>query len=262
MINSVILFIFFRKLDSKIGVNNYKSGALLALLLAKVAGVPDSNWLSGQNHALRKIFQKQLLLAETIEILYWGCQFHSFGILPIQNVRDLESNELKMILEGNKLAFTNGCYLIYKLASQNYIKLSDHRVPQIMSKAVMDFIHGEISQIKVKDQLINNNNTDDLLEKWMQTSYLKSASLIASGCHAMLLLAEHNELTQEISIKFATNVALAWHVYDELEQLKQLKDISIDEPNFLLPNLLHLKQQNNCKVNLSSFKVSNLKYNK
>ena len=248
-----------RKLDPEIEVN-YKSRALLTLLLAKavsVRGVERSpqykfNLNVGNNSGY---LTKQLLLAQTIELIYGASVFHSTGIAPLRPRSDTaDTKSLDSVVKGNRVAVLTGDYM-FASATKNLVKLKNSRVSDLMSKAVRDFVEGEYLNMKARED-IESGNWSDLLDNWVRITTLKSCSLIANGCQSMAHLTTNCETVEEQLYKFGYNVGYAWNVTEELDNFHRLRNQNKSRANtdlmFSLPMLLHFKSNPGLKASISS----------
>ena len=252
-----------RKLDPEIEVN-YKSRALLTLLLAKAVSHRPIN-KSPQfkfNLNLNKSgsLTKQLLLAETIELIYGGCVFHTTGISAIKDIKSTNDNKtIETLIKGNRLAVLTGD-LMFTSATKNIVKLKNSRITELMSKALRDFIEGEYLHLKLKEQIAIGNWTH-ILDNWVRITCLKSSSLIANGCQSMAHLSANCETLEEQVYKFGYNIGFAWSLIEELENFDRFRTHNRSQTNiellFSLPILLHFSSFPELKNLINSYENIN-----
>jgi geranylgeranyl pyrophosphate synthase len=227
------------------------------LLLAKVVEVPKTSPQFKFSLDLQKsgFLKKQLLLAETIELIHGGCTFHTIGISPIG---DSSSHKQNTLLQGNRLSILRGD-LMFSTATKNLVKLKYSRVTDMMSKSLREFVEGEYLNIKIKEK-IESGDWTDILEDWYRMTFLKNASLIANGCQSMIHLSGNCESIEESVYKFGNNVGFAWTLVDELDLFNQFQNNSNNEVNdtaLSIPILLHINSHPEFKTRLSeSTKIS------
>ncbi|XP_054163749.1 uncharacterized protein LOC128961527 [Oppia nitens] len=236
-----------KKLDPEIEVN-YKSRALLTLLLAKVVSTlpepkttPQFKFNLNFDSKFGASLTKQLLLAETIELIHGGCVYHTTGVA------------------SNNSDITSGADNKQTVEFLLKVQLKDSRVTELMSKALRDYIEAEYLSVKLKEQ-IAVADVNNLLDNWVNITCMKNASLLAHGCQSMVYLSTNCEDIKDTVYKFGNSVGFAWNICDELDLFNKLtttQDNCITNIDFIytLPMLLYFKSNPQLLSYFNQFKV-------
>ena len=145
-------------------------------------------------------------LAEITEIIHTASLLHDDVIDECNTRRGYVTvnNEF-----SNKIAVLAGDFL-FAQSSWYLANLNNLEVVKIISKVITDFAEGEVSQ--------NSTNFDTSLsiENYINKSFYKTASLLASSCKASAILSNANKKTQNIFYIYGKYLGLAFQIIDDI----------------------------------------------
>ena len=171
--------------------------------------------------------------ASLVELLHTATLVHDDVVDDSQMRRGFFSINA---LWKNKIAVLVGDYLLSRgllLALDN----GQHRLLQILSRAVRDMSEGELLQLEKARRL-------DIAEPvYYEIIRQKTASLIAAACAAGAASAQPDESVTERMFRFGEKIGMAFQVKDDLldlgdEQTGKPKGIDVKEKKLTLP-LIH-----------------------
>ncbi|KAJ7150337.1 terpenoid synthase [Mycena filopes] len=124
---------------------------------------------------------------------------------------------------GNKLAVLGGDFLLGR-ASTALSRLGDPEVVELIASVIANLVEGEILQMKDVHTpglgLVRAAPTggDDAWRVYLKKTYLKTASLMAKGCRASVILGgcTQGEVWKELAYAFGRNFGLAFQLVDDV----------------------------------------------
>lgn len=112
-------------------------------------------------------------------------------------------------LFGNRIAVLAGDFL-FAQSSWYLANLDNLQVVKLLSEVIRDFAEGEIQQG------LSCFDTDVSLEKYLQKSYFKTASLIANSAKAAAILSDTPTETADKIYSYGKNLGLAFQIVDDI----------------------------------------------
>ena len=119
---------------------------------------------------------------------------------------------------GNKYAILGGDFLLGR-ASAALSRLGDSEVVELIASVINNLVEGEILQMnKVAQQstaLVGASYVgSDSWNIYLKKTYLKTASLMAKGARAAVVLggARENEIWKEVAYAYGRNLGIAFQV--------------------------------------------------
>lgn len=174
-----------------------------------------------------QILPTQTRLAQIVEMIHVASLLHDDVLDESPLRRGAPSAHVKY---GNKLAVLAGDFLLGR-ASASLSRLGDSEVVELIASVLANLVEGEILQIKDlhADQLraIDDvpreparSSTDSgrvRQEDWsiyLKKSYLKTASLMAKGARAAVILGgvKEGEVWKEVAYAYGRNIGIAFQV--------------------------------------------------
>nr|QCI06585.1 Prenyl transferase [Erythroglossum lusitanicum] len=152
------------------------------------------------------IFPEHKRLAEITEIIHTASLVHDDVIDDCDTRRGI--NTIHNIFD-TKIAVLAGDFL-FAQSSWYLANLKNLEVVQIISKVISDFAEGEIRQG------LTNFDTKISIEDYVEKSFYKTASLIASSCKAATILSNSNEDIQNDFYLYGKHIGLAFQIIDDI----------------------------------------------
>ncbi len=112
-------------------------------------------------------------------------------------------------LFGNRIAVLAGDFL-FAQSSWYLANLDNLEVVKLLSEVIRDFAEGEIQQG------LSCFDTTLTLEKYLQKSYFKTASLIANSAKAGVILSDAKQEIAEEIYHYGRNLGLAFQIVDDI----------------------------------------------
>ena len=112
-------------------------------------------------------------------------------------------------LFGNRIAVLAGDFL-FAQSSWYLANLDNLEVVKLLSEVIKDFAEGEIQQG------LSCFDTDITIEKYLQKSYYKTASLIANSAKAAAVLSGEGEAISNQIHSYGRNLGLAFQIVDDI----------------------------------------------
>lgn len=226
------------------GKNKMQLRGLLMLLLARAAGHGAG---AGDVDPGTGVTEKQRKLAEIVEMINTGQAIHQSVVnLPVNIAAEEDEDTRSVLLQleyGNKISILGGDYLLAN-ASTGLAGLRIPRIVEMVSIAIAEFTQAEfLGQQDPQGRAVPTK--DGLgLDTWETRARLGSGSLLAAGCHGEMLLAGHDEATQQTARDLGHSLALAVRAHDEKLVFSEEGGVTAGAPFSLatLPVLLHLQQ--------------------
>lgn len=145
-------------------------------------------------------------LAEITEIIHTASLLHDDVIDECNTRRGLGTVNSKF---SNKIAVLAGDFL-FAQSSWYLANLNNLEVVKIISKIITDFAEGEVQQaLSSFDASISINN-------YINKSFYKTASLIASSCKAAAIISESDLNTQNKFYNYGKHLGLAFQITDDI----------------------------------------------
>jgi hexaprenyl-diphosphate synthase len=155
------------------------------------------------------ILPTQLRLAQIVEMIHVASLLHDDVIDTSPLRRGAPSAPAAF---GNKLAILAGDFLLGR-ASAALSRLGDSEVVELIASVVSNLAEGEVLQMK---EVVHASSEfgDDHLNKYLAKTYLKTASLMAKGARASVILGgcQEGEIWKEIAYAYARNLGIAFQV--------------------------------------------------
>lgn len=145
-------------------------------------------------------------LAEITEIIHTASLLHDDVIDECNTRRGIKTVHRTF---SNKVAVLAGDFL-FAQSSWYLANLENVEVVKTISKVITDFAEGEVRQG------ITNFDTSLSIEKYLEKSFYKTGSLIASSCKASAMISNCNTLTQHIFYNYGKHIGLAFQIIDDI----------------------------------------------
>ena len=180
----------------------------------------------------------QIRLAQIVEMIHVASLLHDDVIDNSPLRRGAPSAPAAF---GNKLSVLAGDFLLGR-ASAALSRLGENEVVELIASVIANLVEGEILQLKAvhgEELGLDKEHTQGVgKENWniyLQKSYMKTASLMAKGARAAVVLSgcREGELWKEIAYAYGRNIGLAFQVC--------IRQLTLVVPSFgLLPRFSRL----------------------
>lgn len=145
-------------------------------------------------------------LAEITEIIHTASLLHDDVIDDCNTRRGLGTVNSKF---NNKVAILAGDFL-FAQSSWYLANLNNLEVVKIISKVITDFAEGEVTQG------LTNFDMSMSIDSYINKSFYKTASLIASSCKASAILSNADIVTQNAFYNYGKHIGLAFQIVDDI----------------------------------------------
>lgn len=145
-------------------------------------------------------------LAEITEMIHTASLVHDDVVDDAELRRQVPTVNT---LFGNRIAVLAGDFL-FAQSSWYLANLDNLQVVKLLSEVIRDFAEGEIQQG------LSCFDTDVTLEKYLQKSYFKTASLIANSGKAAVILSDAGEEIANKIYRYGRNLGLAFQIVDDI----------------------------------------------
>jgi all-trans-nonaprenyl-diphosphate synthase len=145
-------------------------------------------------------------LAEITEMIHTASLVHDDVVDDAELRRQVPTVNT---LFGNRIAVLAGDFL-FAQSSWYLANLDNLQVVKLLSEVIRDFAEGEIQQG------LSCFDTDVTLEKYLQKSYFKTASLIANSGKAAVILSDAGEEIANKIYSYGRNLGLAFQIVDDI----------------------------------------------
>lgn len=145
-------------------------------------------------------------LAEITEIIHTASLLHDDVIDDCNTRRGSGTVNSRF---SNKIAVLAGDFL-FAQSSWYLANLNNLEVVKIISKVITDFAEGEVQQA------LSNFNTSISIDSYINKSFYKTASLIASGCKAATIISDRSIHTQNHFYNYGKHLGLAFQITDDI----------------------------------------------
>nr|QCI04196.1 Prenyl transferase [Anotrichium furcellatum] len=153
-----------------------------------------------------QIFPEHRRLAEITEIIHTASLVHDDIIDECDTRRGVDTVHN---IFSNKIAILAGDFLFAK-SSWYLANLNDVSVVQTISKVITDFAEGEVRQG------LTNFNTTLSIDDYIEKSFYKTASLIASSCQGTAMLSKCNRNIVNKIYLYGKHIGLAFQIIDDI----------------------------------------------
>nr|AYR05860.1 prenyl transferase [Lithothamnion sp.] len=178
-------------------------------------------------------------LAEITEIIHTASLLHDDVIDECNIRRGLGTVNSKF---NNKVAILAGDFL-FAQSSWYLANLNDLDVVKIISKVITDFAEGEVTQG------LTNFDVSTSINDYINKSFYKTASLIASSCKASTILSCADIDTQNTFYNYGKHIGLAFQIVDDIlditgksEKLGKPAGLDLKNGNLTSPLLFALNE--------------------
>jgi len=185
------------------------------------------------------ITEKQRRLAEITEMIHTASLVHD-DVLDECNVR--RGKDTVNSLYGSRVAVLVGDFL-FAQSSWFLANLDNLEVIKLISQVIADFANGEISQAA------SLFDTEITLEKYLDKSFYKTASLIAASCKSAAVFSGCGPDMKAAMFEYGRHLGLAFQVVDDIldftqseEQLGKPKGQDLASGNLTAPAIFALRQ--------------------
>lgn len=226
------------------GKNKMQLRGLLMLLLSRAAG----HEAGCEVDPATGIMEKQRKLAEIVEMINTGQAIHQSVVnLPVNIASEPDEDIRSILLQleyGNKISILGGDYLLAN-ASTGLASLRIPKVVEIVSIAIAEFTQAEFLGLQDPQGRVIPSSDQLDIESWETRARLGTGSLLAAGCHGVMLLAGRDEETQTRARELGHSLALAIRAHDEKIMFTEDGGVTAAGASFslaTLPVLLHLQR--------------------
>lgn len=158
----------------------------------------------------------QMRLAQIVEMIHVASLLHDDVIDTSSLRRGVASAPAAF---GNKLSVLGGDFLLGR-ASAALSRLGEHEVVELISSVIANLVEGEILQMKdvytPELGVIANQPSvhRDAWSMYLKKTYLKTASLMAKGARAAVVLGgcREGEIWKEVAYAYGRNLGIAFQV--------------------------------------------------
>ncbi|BAQ65003.1 solanesyl diphosphate synthase [Geminocystis sp. NIES-3709] len=184
-------------------------------------------------------------LAEITEMIHTASLVHDDVVDDAELRRQVPTVNT---LFGNRIAVLAGDFL-FAQSSWYLANLDNLQVVKLLSEVIRDFAEGEIQQG------LSCFDTDVTLEKYLQKSYFKTASLIANSGKAAAILSDVGEETANKIYSYGRNLGLAFQIVDDIfdftasaEVLGKPVGSDLASGNLTIPILFAMEEKPSLKI--------------
>lgn len=152
---------------------------------------------------------EHMRLAEITEIIHTASLLHDDVIDECSTRRGFGTVNSRF---SNKIAVLAGDFL-FAQSSWYLANLNNLEVVKIISKVITDFAEGEVQQA------LTSFDTSTSIDNYINKSFYKTASLIASSCKAAAIISGHDMNTQNQFYNYGKHLGLAFQIVDDILDL-------------------------------------------
>lgn len=159
------------------------------------------------------VLPTQRRLAEITELIHTASLLHDDVIDHSISRRGAPSANVEF---GNKMAVLAGDFMLGR-ASVALARLRDPEVTELLATVIANLVEGEFMQLK--NTASNERNpvwSEEIVDYYLQKTYLKSASLISKSCRAAALLGDCTPDVVEAAYQYGKNLGLAFQLVDDM----------------------------------------------
>jgi len=122
---------------------------------------------------------------------------------------------------GNKLSVSAGTFIVGR-ASAAMSRLGDLEATDLIACVLSNLVDGEILQLQklktLNDGQVMTKTKEDAWNSYLQKTYLKTASLMAKGARASVVLGgcKDGDIIKEIAYAYGRNLGMAFQLVDDV----------------------------------------------
>lgn len=163
----------------------------------------------------------QIRLAQIVEMIHVASLLHDDVIDKSSLRRGAPSAPAAF---GNKLTVLAGDFLLGR-TSAALSRLGENEVVELIASVIANLVEGEILQLKAMhgedlgiESVRKSSVGDDNWNIYLQKTYLKTASLMAKGARAAVVLGgcKEGEVWKEVAYAYGRNLGIAFQLVDDL----------------------------------------------
>ncbi|KZT72951.1 terpenoid synthase [Daedalea quercina L-15889] len=161
----------------------------------------------------------QVRLAQIVEMIHVASLLHDDVIDKSPLRRGVPSAPAAF---GNKLSVLAGDFLLGR-TSAALSRLGDHEVVELIASVIANLVEGEILQLKsVHGEELGLKGapsaSQDYFNIYLQKTYMKTASLMAKGVRAAVVLGgcREGEVWKEVAYAYGRNLGIAFQLVDDI----------------------------------------------
>ncbi|THH29349.1 hypothetical protein EUX98_g4836 [Antrodiella citrinella] len=161
----------------------------------------------------------QMRLAQIVEMIHVASLLHDDVIDRSPLRRGAASAPAAF---GNKLSVLGGDFLLGR-TSAALSRLGDNEVVELIASVIANLVEGEILQLKTVhgeayDTSGSTGVTKDNWNIYLQKTYLKTATLMAKGARAAVILGgcQEGEIWKEVAYAYGRNLGIAFQLVDDI----------------------------------------------
>ncbi|KAI0931422.1 hypothetical protein AcW1_001173 [Taiwanofungus camphoratus] len=161
----------------------------------------------------------QIRLAQIVEMIHVASLLHDDVIDKSPLRRGVPSAPAAF---GNKLTILGGDFLLGR-ASATLSRLGDNEVVELIASVIANLVEGEILQLKsVHGEELGIAGAPtlgkDYFNIYLQKTYMKTASLMAKGARAAVVLGgcKEGEVWKEVAYAYGRNLGIAFQLVDDI----------------------------------------------
>nr|QCI07874.1 Prenyl transferase [Pleonosporium borreri] len=176
---------------------NAKSKRIRPSIILMIAKSIDTN---------KQIVPEHRRLAEITEIIHTASLVHDDIIDECDTRRSIKTVHN---LFSNKIAILAGDFL-FAQSSWYLANLNNLNVVKTISKVITDFAEGEVRQG------LTNFNTTVSINNYIEKSFYKTASLLASSCEATAIISNSSQSISKSFYLYGKHLGLAFQIIDDI----------------------------------------------
>ncbi|EJD54467.1 terpenoid synthase [Auricularia subglabra TFB-10046 SS5] len=163
-----------------------------------------------------QILPTQARLAQIVEMIHVASLLHD-DVVDVSPLRRGAPSAPAYF--GSKLSVLAGDFLLGR-ASAALSRLGETEVVELIASVITNLVEGEVLQMRsvLSGSSDNTRVTRDTWNTYMHKTYLKTASLMAKGARAAVVLggAQEGELWKEVAYAYGRNIGLAFQLVDDV----------------------------------------------
>ncbi|KAM6495213.1 Isoprenoid synthase domain containing protein [Amanita muscaria] len=156
------------------------------------------------------ILPTQTRLAQILEMIHTASLLHD-DVIDASPLR--RGNPSAPFAFGKKLSVLGGNFILGR-ASGALARLGDVEVTELIASILANLVDGEILQVKKGGRM----RREDAWNSYLQKTYLKTASLMAKGARAAVVLGgcKEGDIVREIAYAYGRNLGIAFQLVDDV----------------------------------------------
>ncbi|KZW00520.1 terpenoid synthase [Exidia glandulosa HHB12029] len=162
------------------------------------------------------ILPTQARLAQIVEMIHVASLLHD-DVIDVSPLRRGAPSAPAQF--GSKLSVLAGDFLLGR-ASAALSRLGETEVVELIASVITNLVEGEVLQMRsvLAPEQTASRVTRETWNTYMHKTYLKTASLMAKGARAAVVLggAQEGELWKEVAYAYGRNIGLAFQLVDDV----------------------------------------------